>query len=142
MFSTVIAMAIALVPASAHASLAAPKLLTHEQVLQIALKQARSANDPSPTRIEMASGPLKKALRVMGESGAQNPGIDPGVQVDLVVMHGVFHINAPHPPNHLIGGGKVIELILDAHTGTVFDRYQGDRAPSSLRQLGPVTRLR
>jgi hypothetical protein len=114
----------------------ASAVLTHAQVLKIALGEARDSADSHPKRIEMATGPLSVAMKVMGGGTASNE--EP---VDLVVMYGHFKINAPSPRGHPIGPSHVLQLIITAYGGSVEARSTG--APSaSLSQLGPVTRLR
>jgi hypothetical protein len=114
-------------------------VLTHEQVLHIALTEADNSQDAKPKRIEMATGTLSGAMHVM-DSGAS--GIPEGDKdVDLVVMRGYFQINAPEPRGSVIPPGKVMCLIIDAHTGFVQARSLGDKAPL-LSHLGRVTRLR
>jgi len=117
-------------------------VLTHRQVLQIALREARQSRDPHPKRIEMASGSPRKAMRVMDPTGSLGSGVDGEGVVDLVVMHGYFHINAHPPRGRSIAPGKVMELVIDAHTGFVGGRSLSNEEPVALSHLGPVTRLR
>jgi hypothetical protein len=114
------------------------RLLTHEQVLHIALTEADNSQDPSPKRVEMATGALSVALHVT-DSGA-GTGQAGNEVVDLVVMRGYFHINAPHPRGQSIPPGKIMCLILNAHTGFVEDRSLGSKVPL-LSHVGRVTRL-
>jgi len=116
--------------------------LTYKQVLHIALGEARSSNDPHPRRIEMASGSLRDAMSVMDPTGGSGTAGDGQETVDLVAMHGHFRIDAPHPRGRQIGPGKVIELVIGAHTGFVQGRSQSDSVEVPLSHLGPVTRLR
>jgi hypothetical protein len=117
-------------------------VLTHRQVLQIALREAERSMDPHPKRIEMASGSPRAAMSVMDPTGRLGSGVNEEVVVDLVVMHGYFHINGSPPPGRSIPPGKVMEFIIDAHTGLVAARSLSNREPVALLHLGPVTRLR
>jgi hypothetical protein len=115
--------------------------LTHKQVLRIALREAAHSRDPHPKRIEMATGSPRAALYVM--EPRLTSGSDLGEEeVDLVVMHGRFEIDGSHPPHSRIAPGKVMELIVGAHTGFVTARSLSDHVPVPLSHLGPVTRLR
>lgn len=131
----------------AQAALAAPAspetapVLTHEQVLRIALREAEQSRDPHPKRIEMASGSLKDATSVMDPTSELGPAIDGQEVVDLVVMHGYFHVNGSPPPGDQIAPGKVMELIIDIQTGSVAGLSLSNREPVPLSHLGPVTRL-
>jgi hypothetical protein len=133
---TAIVLAASIAAASSISPPATSVALTHKQVLQIALREARHAADPHPKRIEMATGPLGVALKVMG--GGATASEEP---VDLVVMYGHFKINAPSPRNHPIGPSHVLQLIITAYSGSIEARSTA--APGApLSQLGPVTRLR
>jgi hypothetical protein len=114
-------------------------VLTHRQVLQIAVTEAGNSQDPNPKHIAMATGKLSVAMRVMDPGGSGSPGGDE--IVDLVVMRGYFHINGSPPPGRVIPPGKVMCLIIDAHTGFVEGRSLGNEVPH-LSRLGRVTRLR
>jgi hypothetical protein len=117
-------------------------VLTHEQVLQISLREAEQSMDPHPKRIEMASGSLKDATSVMDPASELGPTIDGQEVVDLVVMHGYFHLNGSPPPGRSIAPGKVMELIIDIHTGSVGGLSLSNKEPVPLSHLGRVTRLR
>jgi len=114
-------------------------VLTHEQVLHIALTEAGNSQDPHPKRIEMATGTLSVAMRVIESGASTSPAGDEAV--DLVVMRGFFHINASHPRGRSIPPGKVMCLILNTHTGFVEARSLGNKVPF-LSHLGRVTQLR
>jgi hypothetical protein len=142
--TSVVLVALALVAQIATADTASLKStpeLTHKQVLEIALREARHSADPHPKRIEMATCSLRGARHVMEprEWLSSATGME---TVDLVVMHGYFHIDASHPPHSRIAPGKVFELIIGAHTGFVQARSLSDRVPAALSHLGPVTHLR
>ncbi len=117
------------------------RVLTHKQVLDIALREAAHSEDPHPKSIEMATGSLGAAAKVMepgavGGSVLTNPEL-----VDVVVMRGYFHINGSPPRGSHIAPGKVLCLTISAHTGFVEARSLGNKVPV-LSHLGPVTRLR
>jgi hypothetical protein len=124
------------------ASMEAGPALTYRHVLNIALTEARDSADHHPKRIEMATGLLKDAVKVMDPTSGLGPVIDGRQVVDMVVMHGYFHVNAPHPSHSRIAPGKVMELIIGAHTGFVQARSLGNKVPVPLSHLGRVTRLR
>ncbi|HEY5194330.1 MAG TPA: hypothetical protein VIJ39_10730 [Solirubrobacteraceae bacterium] len=138
--AAILGLALAVQVASADpASRETDPVLTHEHVLHIALVEAKESQDPHPKRIEMATGSLSAALRVMEPKASAAPA---GTEVvDLVVMRGYFHINAPHPRGHPIAPGKVLCLVINAHTGFVQARSLGSEVPA-LSHLGRVTRLR
>jgi hypothetical protein len=115
-------------------------VLTHKQVLEIALKEAKSSRDQHPKRIEMATGSLGAAMKVMDPQGISGSVMTSPELVDLVVMRGYFHINGPHPRGSPIQPGKVLCLILSAHTGFVEARSLSNKVPA-LSHLGRVTRL-
>lgn len=117
-------------------------VLTHKQVLQIALTEAKRSADPHPKRIEMAGGSLKVATSVTDPTGRLGAAVNGKEAVDLVVMHGYFHVNGSPPLGHHIAPGKILELIIGAHTGFVQELTLSDDVPVPLSQLGPVTRLR
>jgi hypothetical protein len=117
-------------------------VLTHKQVLQIALTEAKRSADPHPKRIEMASGSLKVATSVTDPTGRLGSGVNEKEAVDLVVMHGHFQVNGSPPLGRHIAPGKVLELIVGAHTGFVQELTSGNDVPVPLSHLGPVTRLR
>jgi hypothetical protein len=117
-------------------------VLAHRQVLQVALARAKRAGDPHPKRIEMASGPLKDAMSVSDPTSGLGPAVDGEELVDLVVMHGWFHVNGSPPRGRHIAPGRVLEVIVDAHSGFVQGLSLGNRLPVSLSRLGEVTRLR
>ena len=135
-------MCIAHVAAADSASRETGPVLTHKQVLQIALTEAKRSADPHPKRIEMVSGSLRAATGVTDPTGGLGSAVNGQEVVDLVVMHGYFHVNGSPPRGHHIAPGKVLELIIDAHTGFVQGLTLSDEVPVPLSQLGPVTRLR
>jgi hypothetical protein len=120
----------------------ADPVLRHRQVLRIALREAEQSQDPRPKRIEMATGSLRNAASVMDPTDRLGSGAGGEEVVDLVVMHGYFHINGSPPRGHSIAPGKVMELIIGAHTGFVEGRSLSNEEPVALSHLGPVTRLR
>jgi hypothetical protein len=126
--------------AAAPASQKSNHVLTHQQVLHIALREAVNSRDPHPKRIEMATGSLGAAIKVTEPNATSGSVLTSPELVDLVVMHGYFHINGPHPRGSRIGPGKVLSLILSAHTGFVEARSLGNKVPA-LSHLGRVTRL-
>jgi hypothetical protein len=134
-----VTMLVAQSAAAAPASPATGPVLTHRQVLQIGLLEAGRAGDAHPKRIKLASGSLRDALRVTDPRSELESG---GSEVvDLLVMHGYFHINGSPPRGRSIAPGKVMELIVDAHTGFVEGRSLSNKEPVALSHLGPVTRL-
>jgi len=90
----------------------------------------------------MVSGSLRAATGVTDPTGGLGSAVNGQEVVDLVVMHGYFHVNGSPPRGHHIAPGKVLELIIDAHTGFVQGLTLSDEVPVPLSQLGPVTRLR
>jgi hypothetical protein len=137
-----IMLAASIATASSTSPQATGVALTHEQVLQIALREARRSRDPHPKRIEMATGSPAVAMSVMEPTIKSATGVGGGEAVDLVVMHGYFHIDASPPPGRRIAPGKVIELMIGAYSGSREARSLSDRVPVPLSELGPVTRLR
>jgi hypothetical protein len=117
-------------------------VLTHKQVLEIALREAVRSRDPHPKRIEMASGSLKDATSVTDPSGGLGSAVDGKEMVYVVVMHGYFHVNGSPPRGRSIAPGKVLELIIGAYTGFVQERSLSNKVPVPLSRLGPVTRVR
>ncbi len=137
-------VAVALIVQMAAADPASQKsghVLMRQQVLHIALREAANSQDPHPKRIEMATGSLGAASKVMDPQGISGSVMRSPELVDLVVMRGYFQINGPHPRGSRIRPGKVLCLILSAHTGFVEARSLGDKVPV-LSHLGRVTRLR
>jgi hypothetical protein len=116
--------------------------ISHKQVLHIALVEARNSADKHPKRIEMASGTLKDATSVTDPAGGLGSAVNGEEPVDVVVMHGYFHVNGSPPRGDSIAPGKVLELIIDAHAGFVQGLSLSDNVPVPLSHLGPVTRLR
>lgn len=116
-------------------------VLTHKQVLDIALREATKSRDPHPKRIEMASGSMGAAIKVEEPQAVSGSALTNPELVDLVVMRGYFHLDASHPRGGRIAPGKILELIIAAHTGFVEGRSLGNEVPV-LSHLGPVTRLR
>jgi hypothetical protein len=133
--------------AAAPASSASQARLSHAQVLKIALRVARADGDARPTRIELASGRLEVAVKVFDPRahptahGLKALGGARSI-VDLVAMHGRFASHGPHPHNRLEPKGRVLELIMNAHSGTVFGVSLAPKVPVPLSRLGHVTRLR
>jgi hypothetical protein len=139
-----IVTAIMLLAQVALASPASPEttpVLTHEQVLQIALREAEQSGYPHPKRIEMASGSLKVATSVTDPTGRLGSAVNGKEAVDLVVMHGHFQVNGSPPHGRHIAPGKVLDLIIDAHTGFVQELTLSNDVSVPLSHLGPVTRL-
>jgi hypothetical protein len=123
-------------------------LLTQAQVLQIALSEAKSNGELHPSRIMTASGRLKKALKVFDpQSGITPYGIalfgGANTPVDLVALYGHFtHYGAKLPPFTRRPRGRVIELIVNAHTGDVLAFALLNKLRAPLSRLGRVSRLR
>jgi hypothetical protein len=116
-------------------------VLTDKQVLDIALVQAAHSRDPHPKRIEMATGSLGAALKVTEPRAITGSATTSPELVDLVVIRGHFHIIGSPPLGRHIAPGRVLELIIGAHTGFIESRSLGNEVPV-LSRLGPVTRLR
>jgi hypothetical protein len=138
------AASLAAAPAPAAAK---SKLLSRAQVLKIALRVARVEGDAHPTRIELASGRLKAAIKVFDPhahpTSAGLKALGGGKSTaDVVAMHGRFTSTRPRPHNARAPKGKVLELIFSAHSGTVFALSLGPKVPVPLSRLGHVTRLR
>jgi hypothetical protein len=127
--------------AATSASQATGSELTHKQVLQIAITEASRSRDPNPKSIEMASGTQGAAMKVI-EPGGTGSALSSQLPVDLVVMHGYFHVVGSPPRGRSIAPGKVLELMIDAHTGFVLELSLGNKVLVPLSHLGPVTRLR
>ncbi len=132
---------VAQMAAAAPASQPTGSELTHKQVFHIALVEASRARDPRPKRIEMASGTQGAAMKVMEPRG-EGSALSSQLPVDLVVVHGYFHVIGSPPRGDHIAPGKVLELMIDAHSGFVLGLSLSDTVPVSLSRLGPVTRLR
>jgi hypothetical protein len=139
--ATAAAIALGMQLAAAAPASPAGSPLTRAQVLHIALTEAKDSQDPHPKRIEMVTGTLASAEQVLEAKDTPGSLQSNSESVDVVVMRGHFHIDAPHPRGHPIGPGKVLGLILDAHTGSVEVRSLSDVVPA-LSHLGRVTRLR
>jgi hypothetical protein len=127
--------------ASANTASGETPVLSHRQVLRIALGKAAQSKDPHPKRIEMATGSLRDAISVSEPTGGLGSGAYGEELVDLVVMHGYFHIIGSPPLGHSIAPNKVLELIIDAHNGSIEGLSLGSKVPVPLSHLGPVTRL-
>lgn len=117
--------------------------MTHKHVLNIALTAAKDSQDPDPIRIEMATGPLKRAWHVLEPEAKFGTLENAKEVVDLVVIHGYFHLSGTHPPpGHEVKPGKIMCLILNAQTGMLRGRSLSDAMPLPLSRLGRVVRLR
>lgn len=137
-----------LVLATATPARATPRRpLNHAEVLKIALRGAKADGDAHPTSIELASGPLNAAVKVFDPrahptaAGLRALGGAKSV-VDVVSMRGHFTSHGPHPHNRPEPKGKVLELIMNAHSGTVFGVSFAPKVPVPLSRLGHVMRLR
>ncbi|HEV2980615.1 MAG TPA: hypothetical protein VGX51_04225 [Solirubrobacteraceae bacterium] len=139
-------VAMALAPAQSSAA-TRTKLLARAQVLKIALRVAKADGEARPTRIELASGKLKAAVKVFDPrahptaAGLRALGGAKSA-VDVVAMRGHFTSHGPHPHNKPEPKGRALELIMNARTGTVFGVSLGPKVPVALSRLGHVTRLR
>jgi hypothetical protein len=132
-------------------------VLTHKQVLHIALRVARSYGVRHPRDILEAVGRLliadaifdelppgvptpessatqKAETEIMNEEGGPNR------LVDFLALRGHFVKNA-QPDGFPGTEGRVLDLIVDAHTGVVDARGLLEKTPD-LSRLGHVTRLR
>jgi hypothetical protein len=142
--STLGALTLAVHPAPGAGKL---RVISHAQVLAIALRVARLDGDAHPSRVAVASGRLEKAVKVFDPEahptafGLKALGGAKSV-VDLVAMRGRFTSHGPHPHNRPEPKGRVLELIMDAQSGNVFAVSLGPKMPAPLSRLGPVTRLR
>jgi hypothetical protein len=122
------------------------KPLGHAQVLKIALRLAKLDGDSHPSQVMLASGHLQKAVKVFDPAahptrlGLEKLGGAKSL-VDLVAMRGHFTSSGPHPIHTPKPKGKVLELIMNAHTGAVFGVSLGPKLRVPLSRLGPVTRL-
>jgi hypothetical protein len=123
------------------------KRLGPAQVLKIALRVANADGDPHPSRIELASGRLKAAVKVFDPHAHPTPA---GLRalggakstVDVVAMNGHFTSAGSHPRFKPQPKGKVLELIMNARSGVVFGVSLGPKVRVPLSRLGRVTRLR
>jgi hypothetical protein len=136
---------------------AARPILTHKQVLHIALRVARSYGERHPRDILEAAGRLviadeifdepepgfptpespamqKAETEIMNEEGGPNR------LVDLFALRGHF-VKKAKPDGFPGAEGRVLDLIVDAHTGVVDAQGLGEETPD-LSRLGHVTRLR
>jgi hypothetical protein len=140
------ALVMVVLVAAAAAVPASGTRLTDAHVLEIALRVAKADGDAHPTRIELASGRLKAAVKVFDPhahptaAGLKALGGARSI-VDLVAMHGRFTSHGPHPHNAPEPKGRVLELIMNAHSGTVFAVSLGPKVRVPLARLGRVTRL-
>ena len=95
------------------------------QTVQASLKSAITKIDPSSTSVAAASVGYTNWL---------------DSTVDLMVLHGNFTLaDAPRPVEAAPPAGKVLDLIVDAHTGAVIGIHTSNAAPSDLSSLGAVT---
>src|SRR5690554_4353956 len=128
--------ALALGAAPAGAAKGAPLRLSNAQVLRIALRVAGADGDAHPTGIAFARGRLAPAVRVFDPRahptarGLKALGGARSV-VDLVAMHGRFKSKGSHPHS-----GRVLELIMNAHSGEVFGVSIGPTLLAQLSRLG------
>jgi hypothetical protein len=126
---------------------AAGQQLSPAQVLKIALTAAARSDDPRPTSITIASGPLKTALEVEDPHSLFGPGYPPEPDriVTLIAMHGCFLYNGPQPRPS--AGAKpqvpstVRELIVSAAEPEPGGGSWMMSVPVPLSRLGPVTQL-
>jgi hypothetical protein len=125
----------------------ASPLLTPAQVLKVTLRVAKADGDAHPSNIMLASGRLARAVKVFDPhahptaAGLRALG-GAATRVDLVAMHGRFTSHGPHPHNTAEPKGRVLELLLNAHTGIVFGVSLGPKLAAPLSRLGAVTQLR
>ena len=119
-------------------------VLTLEQLLVIALPEAKLDGDAQPTETVIAKGRLVVALKVM------NPRVTtPAARLEaagganslvyLVAMHGHFVIHS-HPHGKPEPTGRVLELIIDAHTRFVSALSLKSKVPVPLSRLGRAKR--
>jgi hypothetical protein len=132
-------------PASAEG--ASGQELSPAQVLKLALTAAARSDDPRPTNITMASGPLEIALEVENPGSSFGPGhpAEPGRVVTLVVMHGCFRYNGSEPaPTPGEPRGPAISTVREVIVGPGEPPSGGAwtmSVPVPLSRLGPVTQL-
>ncbi len=135
---------------------AARPILTHKQVLRIALRVAKSYGVQHPKGILEATGRLVAADEIFdkpepgfrspespemrrAEAEIMNQEGGPNRLVDLLTMRGHF-VKRTRPDGFPGAGGRVLDLIIDARTGVVDGRGLIEKAPD-LSRLGHVTRL-
>ncbi len=137
---------------------AARPVLSHKRLLHIALRVARSYGARHPKDIVEATGRHAIADRVFDEPEPRSPEAPqlpiiqkaqteltseeggPNRLVDLLAMRGHF-VKRARPHGFPGAEGRVLTLIVDAHTGVVYARGLVEKTPD-LSQLGHVTRLR
>jgi hypothetical protein len=105
--------------------------------------------EPSPTEIESATATLQQAASAMNPRLTVPASTSPEMkrwwnsQADLLVLHGHFTLGSMPRASWANGApsGTVLDVIIDAHTGTVEATRVAEEAPASLSSLGSVTRL-
>lgn len=135
---------------------AARPILTHKQVLRIALRVAKSYGVQHPKGVLEATGRLVVADEIFdgpepgfpapqspvmrqAEAEIMNQEGGPNRLVDLLAMRGHF-VKKAQPDGFPGAEGRVLDLIIDAHSGVVDGRGLVEKAPD-LSRLGHVTRL-
>jgi hypothetical protein len=146
LYIAAIGMAIALI-ASVSALAATDQSISSAQISKIMQRASKADQETRPTGIMFAIGPLKTALNVMDPSSANlySPIGEPrsaSSLVDLVVAHGIFTSNGSHPRGVQSPKGRILELVIDAHTGFVEAKGLMMKVPIPLSRLGHVERIR
>lgn len=123
-------------------------VLSSSAIDAIAHREAALANDNSPTSVRAVDTTLKSAEElqpnnVMPPSSNSSMAEMEGSAVVVVVMHGAFVLsNARVPDGHLAPNGRVLTLVLDAHTGQLETRAVTSEEPPDFNALGETQELR
>ncbi len=121
--------------------------LADEAIRAIALRVAAGSDDSSPSSITATSTTFADATRVDEPHGARQPPSSNGEAnfeqsaVDLVVIDGHFTLNVPTMEGRPDPSGKVLSLIIDAHTGWIDARGIAENEPAGLAELGAARSL-
>jgi hypothetical protein len=127
----------------------APKgpLLADTQLTSIVRQVASLAHVAAPSEVHAVDTSLRGAMEV-DPHNVLPPAPDPGMaaleasEVVVVTMHGDFVLdNARVPPGQPAPTGKVLTLILDAHTGQMEGRAVSDDVAPGVASLGAARAL-
>lgn len=144
-------------PASNYQSTSAPAL-DSSQVSAIAQSVAKQAGDSSSDTEADVQADVQSATTVSASLSDAMKAINPSVKAptnatagmagwlnsstDVVVMHGNFKLtDSAVPPGAPTPTGNTLELVIDAHTGSVDEIHLGNEATSGLASLGTLQRL-
>jgi hypothetical protein len=122
-------------------------LIADAQLTDIVRQVASLSHVAAPSEVRAVDTSLKSAMEIDSRN-VLPPAPDPGMaalqasKVVLVTMHGNFVLdNARVPQGEPAPTGRVLTLILDAHTGQVEGRAVSDVVASGVASLGPARAL-